>query len=319
MPTAPTVEESLSRIRENLDRRVASLGGRIGDHLAKDIGRPGKMLRSRFCLVLGSALGVERRVCEHLGCAVEFVHNASLLHDDCLDRASTRRGAPTPNAQFGDRTGIILGDLAVTEGMQEAARVSPAAVDGLLRAVHEMSVGELQEEFLCGSLNVSLEGYFGIAARKTGALFEWLGRALSSESPLSHLKEDPPTLGRTAGILLQIIDDIHDFTLDEEVAGKPPGQDLVNGRLTLPGILAMDDERTRARFIEIWEADPASRNGSSLEKALAVFEEGGHLERAREIAKGLLKEMLPLVDRLPADKEAAEFRGFIQALVEREF
>lgn len=314
--TLPAVAEPLLHIRESLDRHVAAIGGRIGDHLASAIGRPGKMLRARFGLSLGAALGVDGQVCERLGCAAELVHNASLLQDDCIDRASVRRGAPTPNAQFGDRTAVMLGDLAFAEGMSEAARVSPRVTEGLIRTVREMAVGELQEEFLSGSLNLSVEGYCGIAARKTGALFEWMGEALSGESRLAHRREDPPKLGRLTGVILQVIDDIHDFTLDAEVAGKPPGQDFANGRLTLPGILALDDEASRPRFTALWER---RRAPESFPEALALLRERGHLDAAKETARGMLARFQPLVEALPVSAEARRLQEFLDQMLRREF
>ncbi|MDE2290433.1 MAG: polyprenyl synthetase family protein, partial [Elusimicrobia bacterium] len=220
-----------------------------------------------------------------------------------------------PNALFGDRTGILLGDLAFTQGMAEAATVSAEAVRTLVEAVQEMTVGELQEEFLKGSLNVSAEGYYGVAARKTSALFEWAGRALSAESPLKHRREDPPRLGVAAGILLQVVDDIHDFTLTEAVAGKAPGQDLHNGRLTLPGILAMDDEASRPRWLELW----GKRDPEALGEALTLFRERGHLEAARGEARRIMEAMLPWVDGLPVKAPAAQLRGFMTLMFEREF
>lgn len=318
MKTLDPVEASLARVREGLDRRIASLGSRVGDHLAEYVGRPGKMLRARYALLLGRALGVEERISECVARAIELVHNASLLHDDCIDEALTRRGVATPNARFGDRTGILLGDLAFTEGMAEAVQIDADAVRSLSKAVHEMTVGELQEEFLCGSLNVSVEGYYGVAARKTGALFAWGGEVLSARSPLPHAAEEPARLGTLAGILLQIVDDIHDFTLPEAVAGKPPGQDLHNGRLTLPGILAMDDADSREPFLSLWQS--ASRdNGAAHEEAMRIFRNGGHLDASRALARGLMNDMLPMVDRLPVKAVAGELREFMEQMFKREF
>ncbi|MFH2201625.1 MAG: polyprenyl synthetase family protein [Elusimicrobiota bacterium] len=317
MLAIPAVDESLERVREGLERRVVTLGGRVGDHLAEYIGRPGKMLRARYTLLLGAALGADQGLCEKVARAVELVHNASLLHDDCIDEALLRRGVPTPNARFGDRTGILLGDLAFTEGMAEAAAVSPQAVAELVRAVREMTVGELQEEYLCGSLNVSLEGYYGVAVRKTAALFDWAGRALSGCSPLEHDRENPAKLGRSAGILLQIIDDIHDYTLDEDTAGKDPGQDFANGRLTLPAILALDDEETRPRFLELWQS--RARDPEAFDKALALLQERGHLEAARGIAREIMEGMIPMAEALPEREAAGRMKEFLQLLFAREF
>lgn len=315
MPSVETLDGSLDRVRMGLERRVASLGGRVGDHLAGYVGQPGKMLRSRYTLLLGRALGVDATKAESVARAVELVHNASLLHDDCIDEGLLRRGVPTPNALFGDRVGILLGDLAFTQGMAEAALVSAEAVRSLVVAVQEMTVGEIQEEFLKGSLNVSVEGYYGVAARKTSALFEWAGRTLSEESPLEHRREDPPRLGVAAGVLLQIVDDIHDFTLSESLAGKAPGQDLHNGRLTLPGILAMDDEASRERWIGLW----GSRAPGALAQALGLFKERGHLDAARAEARRIMSAMLPWAEALPKREAAAELATFMTALFNREF
>ncbi|MBI3297940.1 MAG: polyprenyl synthetase family protein [Elusimicrobia bacterium] len=309
------LDSSLDRVRTGLERRVAALGARVGDHLAGYVGQPGKLLRTRYTLLLGRALGVDSIQAESVARAVELVHNASLLHDDCIDEGLLRRGVPTPNALFGDRTGILVGDLAFTQGMAEAALVSSEAVRSLVAAVQEMTIGELQEEFLKGSLNVSVEGYYGVAARKTSALFEWAGRVLSDESPLDHRREDPPRLGVAAGVLLQIVDDIHDFTLAEAVAGKPPGQDLHNGRLTLPGIIAMDDDASRERWIGLW----GERSSGRLDQALALFKEGGHLDTARGEARRIMTAMLPWAEALPQREAAAELCGFMTALFNREF
>ncbi|MBI5596366.1 MAG: polyprenyl synthetase family protein [Elusimicrobia bacterium] len=315
MTTTETLDGSLDRVRSGLERRVAALGGRVGDHLASYVGQPGKLLRARYTLLLGRALGVEPPTAESAARAVELVHNASLLHDDCIDEGLLRRGVPTPNALFGDRTGILLGDLAFTQGMAEAALISAEAVRSLVEAVQEMTVGELQEEFLKGSLNVSAEGYYGVAARKTSALFKWAGRVLSEESPLEHDPDGPPRLGVAAGILLQIVDDIHDFTLSEAVAGKAPGQDLHNGRLTLPGILAMDDDASRARWTALW----GSRQPAALDDALALLGERGHLDAARAEARRIMEAMLPWVDALPVRAPAGELREFMTLMFRREF
>lgn len=315
MPSLETLDGSLDRVRTGLERRVAALGSRVGDHLASYVGQPGKMLRARYTLQLGAALGVSPETAEGVARAVELTHNASLLHDDCIDEGLTRRGVPTPNALFGDRTGILLGDLAFTQGMAEAALIDSEAVRSLVAAVQEMTVGEIQEEFLKGSLNVSVEGYYGVAARKTSALFEWAGNTLSAHSPLEHRREDPARLGVAAGVLLQIVDDIHDLTLSEELAGKAPGQDLHNGRLTLPGILAMDDEAARERWMRLW----GSREKDALPKAQALFAERGHLEASRAEARRIMEAVLPWVDALPVKERAAELREFMTLMFRREF
>ncbi|MFA6092510.1 MAG: polyprenyl synthetase family protein [Elusimicrobiota bacterium] len=314
---AAGIEDGLSRVREGLERRTARLGERVGDHLAAFVGRPGKMLRPRYTLLLGAALGVEPGRCERAACAAELLHNASLLHDDCVDRAELRRGNPTPNGLFGNTAGILLGDMAFAEGLEEAFSVGEGAARALVGTAREMASGELQEEFLRGSLHVSVEGYFGIAARKTAALFEWAGEALSGLSPHPHRREDPPKLGRLTGVLLQVIDDIHDLTLSSEVAGKERGQDFLLGKLTLPCLLALEDERLRPRFLSLWERKPRDR--SSIEELVRFLHEEGCLEGTRNRARALRAEMDPLLDALPVQEHVQALRSFEDALLSREF
>ncbi|MFA5138725.1 MAG: polyprenyl synthetase family protein [Elusimicrobiota bacterium] len=304
IPTLPAVEETLERVRARMGRRAAGLGSRIGDPLSAHVARPGKMLRARYALLLGAALDAAPEVSERTACVAELVHNASLLHDDCIDNGTLRRGAPTPNAEFGDKSGVLLGNLAFTEAMDEAFDLPPGAARALAAAVREMAAGALQEEFLRGSLNVSAEGYFGLAARKTGSLFEWIGLALAGGAAQRRL-------GRSAGILLQIVDDVHDFTLDSDRAGKDAGQDFANGRLTLPCILALDDEGSRGRFLEAW-----SRRGSpgAFEDARRLLQEGGYLEQASGKAREVYERMLPWVP-----EKAGSMREFLRQMLEREF
>jgi heptaprenyl diphosphate synthase len=317
MMTAAPIEESLARVRSGIERRIARVSELVGDHLAGFIGRPGKMLRSRYALLLGSALGVEPERSERAACAVELVHNASLLHDDCVDEALLRRGLPTPNGLFGRTAGVLLGDLAFAEGLDEAADLSTSAARRLVDTAREMTAGELQEEFLRGSANVSVEGYLGVVARKTGALFEWVGAALSEQSPLPHRKDDPPSIGRAAGQVLQIVDDIHDFTLDKDTAGKEPGQDLLLGKLTLPSILALDDEALRPRFLELWNRAPRDR--AMVAEAVSLLRAGGCFEAARARARGALDAALPRVAALPVRDGAERLTKLLEAMARREF
>jgi octaprenyl-diphosphate synthase len=307
------VEDSMARVRAGLEARARRIEGRVGSELAAHISRPGKMLRTRFALLLSGALGVDRDKAEAVSRAMELVHNASLLHDDCVDEADLRRGHPTPNKIFGTTVGLLLGDLAFSQGLEEAVDISPNAPRLLVTTVREMTVGELQEEFLKGSLTVTVDAYMGVAARKTGALFEWAGAVLSELSPFPHEQADPPRLASAAGILLQIVDDIHDYTLAEGVSGKDEGQDLQNRRLTLPCIYALQDPAGRETFLKLWDNPDASRQ-------IAKFlNDGGHIRRTRETGRELVDSMLAMIRGLPCKAEAAELAFFVEIMAKREF
>lgn len=312
MPTLIKVEDSLERVRTGLESRARRISGRVGEVMASHIARPGKMLRARFCLMLGNALGVDTAKAEAAARAMELVHNASLLHDDCVDEADVRRGHATPNKIFGTTVGLLLGDLAFSQGLEEAIDISPNASRFLVTTVREMTVGELQEEFLKGSTEVSIDAYMGIAARKTGALFEWAGNVLSELSPFPHEQADPPRLACAAGILLQIVDDIHDYTQPASVTGKDQGKDLANRKLTLPCILALQNPAHRSEFLALWEKADAGLIKDFLVK-------NGYVEATRARGRELVASMLKWCDGLPCKSEAAELKLFIEVMARREF
>jgi octaprenyl-diphosphate synthase len=308
------VEDSLTRVRAGLESRARRIEGRVGQELAAHISRPGKMLRSRFALLLSGALGVDQEKAEGVSRAMELVHNASLLHDDCVDEADLRRGHPTPNKVFGTTTGLLLGDLAFAQGLEEAIDISPNAPKLLVTTVREMTVGELQEEFLKGSLEVSVDAYMGVASRKTGALFEWAGAVLSELSPFPHEQSDPPRLACAAGILLQIVDDIHDYTLSDRVSGKDEGQDLANRKLTLPCIYAINDKASRDEFLALW--NDAKPDATKIAKLL---KDRGHIQKTRDKGREIVSSMLSMISKLPCKAEAAELGFFVEIMAKREF
>ena len=304
------VEDALSRVREGLEKRARRIEGRVGQELAAHISRPGKMLRARFALLLAQALGVDLEKAEGVARAMELVHNASLLHDDCVDEAELRRGHPTPNKIFGTTVGLLLGDLAFSQGLEEAIDISPNAPRLLVTTVREMTVGELQEEFLKGSTEVTVDAYMGVASRKTGALFEWAGAVLSELSPFPHEQADPPRLACAAGILLQIVDDIHDYTLPERVSGKDEAQDLQNRKLTLPCIYAL--KRCREEFLSLWEQKDAAGIAKLLKSS-------GCIDETRAKGREIVDSMLKMIGGLPSKTEARELAFFVELMAKREF
>jgi octaprenyl-diphosphate synthase len=317
VPAILALDESLERVRSGLDSRSRRISGRVGEELALQMARPGKMLRARFCLLLGASLGADAAKTEAAARGMEFVHNASLLHDDCVDQARLRRGRPTPNEVFGVNVALLLGDMAFAQGLEEVVDLTPLSARRMISTAREMAVGELQEEFLKGSVNVTVEAYLGVISRKTGALFEWCGATLSELSSLPHAAADPPRLGNAAGMLLQIIDDIRDYTWSEAVSGKEPGKDLCERRLTLPAILALNDPAARPQFLRLWEA--GGEDLVSVRRVAQFLESSGYLEAARSRAKELLRSIRSWAAALPVAEYSREFCGFMDAMERREF
>jgi geranylgeranyl pyrophosphate synthase len=180
-----------------------------------------------------------------------------------------------------------------------------------------MAVGELQEEFLKGSIEVGLESYLGIISRKTGALFEWAGATLSELSPLPHADANPPRLGSATGMLLQIVDDIHDYVLKDAVSGKEQGTDLRERRLTLPAILALESPQSREPFLALWNAQ--RHDEENARRMARLLEERGHIEAARQRGRELSNSIKNWAKALPVARFRDDFLGFVEAFERREF
>ena len=132
--------------------------------------------------------------------------------------------------------------------------------------------------------------------------------------PFPHEQADPPRLACAAGILLQIVDDIHDYTLSERVSGKDEAQDLRNRRLTLPCIYALQDAESRDEFLRLW--DCASPDFSAI---AAFLKNRGHMTKTRETGRQIVDSMLAMIKKLPAQAEASELAFFVEIMAKREF
>lgn len=213
-------------------------------HLAE-----GKGKRFRPTLVLITARNGDRASAEAVFAAacVELVHTATLVHDDFIDEAATRRGLPTVNARWGASAALITGDYLYSKVfalMTGRDMVEPMKI--IARTTHAMSIAEMVQLERKRRLDLSADDYFGVIRKKTASLLEAACEIGALYHPrLSEHRAACAHFGRAVGMAFQIIDDIFDYAGDRRRLGKPVGGDWREGRITLP-------------FIAAWEAAPAS-------------------------------------------------------------
>ncbi|MCX8126995.1 MAG: polyprenyl synthetase family protein, partial [Dehalococcoidia bacterium] len=174
--------------------------------------------------------------------AVEVLHTATLVHDDIIDRSKTRRGRPTVNAVWGDAHAILLGDYLLAKAAELCAMTGNSRVVSLCaQTLMTISAGELEHSASTFELSKAKEHYYRWVKAKTAALF---GMAAESGGILSGASEAEVTAlreyGTNLGMAFQIVDDILDFTGNEAEMGKPAGEDLLQGVVTLPAILYLE-------------------------------------------------------------------------------
>lgn len=188
----------------------------------------GKMLRSKLLLAISGVSEEALRVCA----LIEMIQNASLLHDDVIDNASTRRGDLSINARFGNKNAIMLGDVLYSKAFYELSKLDMNIAQSVSLAVTRLSIGEIEDVRLSNGFHTNREAYINMCSLKTAAL---IVAAAESGAILKGLDKDIySTYGENLGIAFQIIDDILDITQDSSILGKPSMSDFREGKTTLP-------------------------------------------------------------------------------------
>jgi octaprenyl-diphosphate synthase len=227
----------------------------VANAVRQIVGSGGKRLRPAL-LLLSAGLGPGRddvdasRRCD-LAAAVEIVHTASLIHDDIVDRARLRRGRPTLHARLSPQIALLVGDLlyarlleGLTEGNDDGTFKDVAAT------VHRMVAGELAETLQRNDLTTSEAAYLRVVADKTGALFSCTTRLGARAGGVDdEAAAAMGTYGEQLGLAFQIVDDVLDLCESEDDLGKPAGADIAEGKITLPLIHAVAQDRSRGRDV----------------------------------------------------------------------
>src|SRR5438034_1214729 len=248
------VKDDLQRVEKEISRE--SVAGAdaitaIGQYLQE---AGGKRLRPSLLLISAKLIGDAGESAIRLGAVVELIHAATLVHDDVIDAAQTRRGRPSINVQWGNHTSVLAGDWLYMQAFQIAVRERNFRVLDILIGLTQMMVeGELLQLERIGRIDVSEADYMELVHRKTAGLFSACARlgALVAGAD-SHAEDRLGDYAWNLGMAFQLVDDVLDFTAREQTLGKPVGGDLREGKITLPLIYALErasaDER---RLVEI--------------------------------------------------------------------
>jgi len=206
--------------------------------------RNGKMMRPILVLLVAKCYGEIPKSAYHLASAVELLHQGSLIHDDVVDESEQRRGRRSANAAFDNRMAVLLGDYVVSMALQQiTATADMRSVDQLSKLIGVLSEGEINQLNALDFDTLSEEVYFDIISKKTAILFSScteLSAILSGASATDV--EAFRQFGHVAGLCFQIMDDILDYHSSDQT-GKPSGNDMKEGKFTLPAIYALNNSR----------------------------------------------------------------------------
>jgi octaprenyl-diphosphate synthase len=294
-PTFAAMQRVDTVIRERLSSRVALID-QISGYI---IGAGGKRIRPRLVLLFAEALGFEGPQRYELAAIVEFIHTATLLHDDVVDESALRRGRATANAMFGNAASVLVGDFLYSRAFQMMVSVNSMRVlDVLADATNVIAEGEVLQLMNMHDPDLAVADYLRVIRFKTAKLFEAsarLGAVLAGAPPA--LEESCAEFGRSLGTAFQLVDDLLDYEGNSDDLGKNVGDDLREGKPTLPLLVAMERgeaaERTLIRHaIEHGELQ-------KLPEILAIVRRTGALDATREAAEGEADKARAALGALP--------------------
>ena len=282
-------------IANRLDSGVPLVGS-VSQYI---ISAGGKRLRPVLLLLCCGALGFKGEQRFNMAAVVEFIHTATLLHDDVVDDSALRRGNPTANARFGNPASVLVGDFLYSRAFQMmVGSQSMRIMEVLANATNIIAEGEVMQLMNMHNAGLDEAGYLQVIRSKTAKLFEAsarVGAILSAASP--DLEEACADYGQALGTAFQVIDDVLDYAGDAAVMGKNLGDDLREGKATLPLIAAMQ-RGTQAEREAIQQAIETG-DVTMLDNVIAIVKKTGALDIARHAAQKEAKRAIDAAMLLP--------------------
>lgn len=283
------------------------------------IGSGGKRLRPALVLMVSGAFGYRGTAHHELAAVVEFIHTATLLHDDVVDESELRRGRDTANAVFGNAASVLVGDFLYSRAFQMMVDVGEMRVMQVLAdATNVIAEGEVLQLLNVGNADVDVDGYLRVIRYKTAKLFEAaarLGAILGGGDKAAE--QAMADFGMHLGTAFQIIDDVLDYSSEEAATGKHLGDDLAEGKPTLPLILAMEHGTPEQAACVRSAIENGSRD--AFADVLAAIGACGALEASREHARAEAARAAKALNVLPPSVFKEALLQLSSFAVERNF
>jgi octaprenyl-diphosphate synthase len=323
-----TLQDVLKEYKSDMER----MEHRIHESLGTDVpliqqvskyilGAGGKRFRPLLHLLSARLCGYREHTAEYLlGSVVEYIHTASLLHDDVVDEAKIRRGRSSANSLWGNQASILVGDYLYSKALYHAVRLQNQRVmDVLSETTTTMSEGEVLQLMQIQNAEITEADYFRLVECKTGVLISASCRlgAIISKAPLS--REDALTAyGKKLGLAFQITDDTLDYAADQRQLGKVLGKDLDEGKVTLPLIylIRKADPEEKEHIRSILHSDKVSEH--DLTYTMGLMEKYGAVDEALNLAQSLSNESKAALAVFPDSMPRQALMALADYVVQRE-
>jgi octaprenyl-diphosphate synthase len=296
---ATLMAEEMGHVDDVIRRRLASKVALIDQIANYIVSAGGKRIRPMLVLLFSGALGFTGRERFELAATVEFIHTATLLHDDVVDESALRRGRRTANALFGNAASVLVGDFVYSRAFQMMVSAgSMRVLEVLADATNVIAEGEVLQLMNMHDPDVSVDAYLRVIRFKTAKLFEAsarLGAVLADAD--DEVEEACAAYGRSLGTAFQLVDDLLDYEGATAQLGKNVGDDLREGKPTLPLLIAMERGTTEQRAL----LRGAIEHGeiARLDEVIAVVRSTGALTATRDAARAEADKACKVIQRLP--------------------
>lgn len=279
----------------------------------------GKRLRPLLVLLTAQALGYRGKQHLELAAIIEFIHTATLLHDDVVDMSNLRRGRPTANAQWGNAPSVLVGDFLYSRAFQMMVHIGSMDVMAILsHTTNVIAEGEVQQLVNAKDPNVTEENYFQVIDKKTAVLFSAaceVAAVIAEATPAQ--RQALRQYGSLLGIAFQLMDDALDYTGDAATLGKNVGDDLAEGKPTLPLIYAM---RTGTEAQSQLVANAIRQcDATQLPAILEIVQATGGMVYTLGCAKQHVEKALSLLNELPANPYTQAMKQLAEFSISRSF
>src|SRR5690348_9022742 len=280
------VRDDLALVEQELARQTAGAFEPVSEITSYLLGGGGKRLRPALLLLANGYAGPRSKGAIRLAAVVELLHSATLIHDDVIDSADTRRGRPSANSRWGNHRSVLAGDWLYMQSFQMALEERNFRIlDILIDLTQKMVEGELIQLEKIGRIDVTEQDALRLATHKTACLFSGCARLGAVLGGFAGAEEEAlADYGRFAGLAFQLVDDLLDFTASAQQLGKPVLSDLKEGKVTLPLIYAMDNGHREARGLVARVLEEKEFHSVRPETLVSLVHESGALDRTRNLA-----------------------------------
>ncbi|WNQ09284.1 heptaprenyl diphosphate synthase component II [Paenibacillus aurantius] len=295
-------KKDLANIEKELESSVQSDHALLNETSVHLLKAGGKRIRPVFVLLAGRFGNYDLETLKNVAVSMELIHMASLVHDDVIDDAATRRGQPTVKSKWDNRIAMYTGDYIFARALGVVTRLPQPEIHQIMsHAIVEMSVGEMEQIRFFFHTGQTVRDYLLRIKRKTAYLIAiscQLGAVAAGAS--ASVCDKLYRFGYNVGMAFQIRDDVLDLNGTEQQIGKPPGSDIKQGNITLPVLFALQDPQRKVLLLEQIESIREAEGQGDVTPFLEAIRRSGGVKRAEDLASRYIDRAIEALDGLPA-------------------